>query len=124
VARFLQETGHFSVVENRVRFRGLMPAREDNTTSVFVTDGLDDDQVWQLGREHVEATRGPSLARGELTPQDITSVGLQLERDDDPPRHAAITGWPSPYAKDEIKSKAQQLAPKARLVVRHKTSAP
>ncbi|MGH8647227.1 MAG: hypothetical protein ACREX4_23320 [Gammaproteobacteria bacterium] len=120
MARFLHETGHFSVEQNRVKFRGLMPAKDDNTTSVYVTDDLDDNQVWQLAQQYVEATRGPALARGELTPQDIATVGLALERDDTPPLHAAIIGWPPPSAKDEIKSKAQELAPKARLVVRER----
>ena len=110
--------GISSVLDNRVKFRGLMPAREDNCTSVFVTDGLNKDEVWRLAQDHVEPTRGRTLARGELSPEDIASVGVQLVRDDTPPRHAAIVGWPGPEAKDAIKSKAQELAPLARLVVR------
>src|SRR5690606_37673168 len=48
--------------------------------------------------------------------QAITQVGLRLERDDNPPRHASIAGWPPD--KHEWRSLAQELAAAAELHVR------
>ncbi len=56
------------------------------------------------------------LARAELNVANITSVGLQVEVDDTPPRHANIIGWP--LEKDEWMSLAQQLATFATLKIR------
>ncbi|HEY5061477.1 MAG TPA: hypothetical protein VII52_08060 [Gemmatimonadaceae bacterium] len=46
-----------------------------------------------------------------LVPADVRSSRLDLEIDNDPPRHAAIIGWPA--EKSEIKALAQLLAAKA-----------
>jgi len=73
--------------------------------------------VWELADRYVATVREqPVIARAELAVAEITSLGLSVEPNDHPPRHANITGWPS--AKDEWKSLAQELAARARLRVR------
>jgi hypothetical protein len=116
-ARFLLEPGHFRRDNGHAKPKAFQPARRDNRTSVFRTRDLLDSAVWELADRYVAAVRGqPVIARAELTVVEITAVGLMVEPDRDPPRHANITGWPS--AKDEWKSLAQELAAKARLRVR------
>ena len=119
VARFLTDDGHFVESKGRVKPRAFWPARIDNTTSVFRRQGLSEDGIWSLAIDHVEPTRGPVLARAELIAQDVVACGLQLEADDDPPRHAAITGWPAKDTeKEKVKSLCQELADRATLVIR------
>lgn len=70
---------------------------------------------------HVAALRKrPILGRAELTVDEIVSVGLRLEPDNRPYRHANIVGWPT--VKHEWKSLAQELAAVARLKTRSKTA--
>jgi hypothetical protein len=93
-----------------------MPAPKDNATSVYVTESLNENAIWQLAALNVEPSRGPIEARGDLLATDIASANLKLARDDQPERHAAILGWPED--KEEVIEKAQTLAAVARLVVR------
>ena len=57
--------------------------------------------------------------RGELTHRDVDDVDLVFERDDSPPRHGNLVGWPSPDGtrKDLNKDVARRLAQKAVLVL-------
>lgn len=115
-ARYLVKRDEFLPESGRVKPRALEPWRRDLRTSVFVITGLAEDAIWELGRRHVEPTRGPVLARADLAERAITQVGLRLERDDNPPRHASIAGWPSD--KHAWRSIAQELAAAAELHVR------
>jgi len=56
--------------------------------------------------------------RAELSVQAVWSQKLKALRDDDPPRHVSVIGWPS-YAlgKDLTKSIAQELAKASQLHV-------
>lgn len=94
------------------KWKAFEPSRLDNTTSVFVIDGLTEFEVWELGDRVRPGTA--SIARAQLTPAQVRSVDdLELEVDDDPPRHAAITGWPDDKA--TARARALELAAKARL---------
>jgi hypothetical protein len=91
----------------------VQPWKGDNTTSVFITNKLKDTEVWALAEMHVEPTRGRALASGDWSSDEIERHdGLRLERDDDPPLHAAIVGWPR--EKDAMKALAMQLAANAK----------
>ncbi len=119
-ARFLVDGRHFREDKGQVKARAFQPAR-DNRTSVFRVAGLDEKGIWNIGDIHVAPRRNrPILGRAELTVGEITSVGLRLEPDNQPYRHANIAGWPP--AKDEQKSLAQELAANARLRARSETA--
>jgi hypothetical protein len=117
LARCLTQSNHYHRVEWRVTERAFLPAR-DGTTSVFRVDGLTDPQIWQLADKHVAGAPGGRRVEGTgtLVAHAVTDVGLRVEPDDDPPRHAAIVGWPD--EKSDRKSRAQRLAEAARLSVR------
>lgn len=116
-ARYLLDRRHFSPQKGRVKPKALHPAPADHRTSVFRIEKLSEAQVWKLGEVHVAIPRNRELlARAELKARDITSVGLSLQANEPPPRHANITGWP--VAKHEWMSLAQELAARATLKVR------
>ena len=89
---------------------------------MFRVLGLSESGIWRLGDEHVAPFRKkPVLARANLTVSDVLAVPLYMKIDHDPPRHAAIVGWPS--VGNELvllaqhKSLAQQLAAAATLTM-------
>ncbi len=121
VARYLLDKGAFSRENARVKPRALEPAKGDQKTSVFRTYDLAEEEIWSIGDRHVAIPQSKMLlGRAELLVRDIQSVGLDLEPDDKPPRHASIIGWP--IEKNEWKSLSQVLAALAVLRVREGTS--
>jgi hypothetical protein len=109
VARFVFDRDH--LLSTGARWKAFEPSRRDNTTSVFVVDGLDRDAIWELA----DTTRvgQQAVADAELSPLDVREIKLRLEIDNDPPRHAAIVDWPAEKA--QIKAMAQALAARARV---------
>jgi hypothetical protein len=117
VARCLTQSNHYNRPSDRVTERAFLPA-PDKTTSVFRVDGLSEAQIWQLADTHiVNIPDGrPVYGTGTIRAQVVEDVGLRLDPDDDPPRHAAIVGWSED--KHDWKSRAQRLAASARLRLR------
>jgi hypothetical protein len=116
LARFIVELRHVDEQSGRAKFRALLPA-QDNSTSVFRVFGLDQTEIWHLGDQHVAPFRGkPILGRAELLVHDVKRVGLDIEPDDEPPRHAAIVGWPA--EKDAKKIRAMELATTTKYLAR------
>lgn len=72
--------------------------------------------VWEIGRRQVAKVSGRTLhARADLSVSTVFEIGLQVEPDEPPHRHANIQGWPE--NKPEKMSLAQQLAAGALLVI-------
>lgn len=112
IARFLRHRNHFSREENRVTERAFLPGR-DGATSVFCVEGLTESGMWTLAESNnISNFHGAGIVNGS----DVREAGLLLARDDDPPRHASIVGWPT--EKDARKSMAQDLASRASLRLR------
>lgn len=106
----------------RTKPRAFEPSPKTRQTSVFWVGGLSDSEVWDHGDQFVGRVRKkPILARATVTVRAVEAVGLQADFDNDPPRHANIVGWPE--SKHETKSRAQELAAEATLVVREQSSA-
>ncbi len=117
LSRFLTSaSSHFNRTKGIVKKNAYMPAR-DGETSTFRTEGLAAPQIWAIGDEFVAASlRKPILGRGETTVAEVTAVGLSVNPDNDPPRHAGIRGWPE--EKHEKMVLAQELAKVATLRLR------
>ncbi|MGH9891757.1 MAG: hypothetical protein ACREA0_07210, partial [bacterium] len=113
----MTQTNHYRREAWRVTERAFLP-HGDGTTSVFRVNGLTEAQIWEMADEHVAGAPGGRrvLGTGTLVARAVTDVGLLVEPDDDPPRHAAIVGWPD--EKDDRKSRAQKLAAVAHLSLR------
>ena len=117
IARFLFHRSHFAPAKQVVKPGAFLP--RNGQTSVFDIVGLQEVAVRRIGRR-VGAARGKDpRGRGELTYADVTDVGLRFERDDVPPGHGNLVGWPSagPNRKDRNKDVARSLAQRAVLVL-------
>jgi hypothetical protein len=94
----------------------------DLRLSVFRIRGLEEQEVWTMGRQHVlepAVGRQPNATlygRAAVLVSAVFETGLQVDPDDTPPRHASITGWPEDKA--EQKSTALELAGSAALRLR------
>jgi hypothetical protein len=85
-----------------------LPGPKDNKTSVFRIEGLSLAEVCALG-EGIAGPLGKTLyGSGQLPTKHVEGLGLFVEPDDRPFRHANISGWPA--EKSERLSLAQQLA--------------
>lgn len=116
LTRFIFSRSHFNVPKNRVKHQAFLPPT-DLKLSVFRIEGLTDGEVWQIG-EGLEAERDDHLhARADLASDAVVTVGLSAIRDEPPPRHANIIGWP-PDDKDSRKILAMELAAVASLATR------
>ncbi len=95
----------------------------DLKLSVFVVDTLDADGIHQDGRQHAQREGKPPKAFGAIAAAVVLKQKLTIDpnddRDDNPPLHADILGWPATTdeKKSEWKSIAQQLAEKATLYI-------
>jgi hypothetical protein len=94
-----------------------MPNAKTLTASVFRVRHLSEDEIWEIGEVYVASPRGKTLhGRADLNVRHVTSLGLRLDPDDHPPRHADIAGWP--LEKDRQLLLAHELAAAASLVSR------
>jgi hypothetical protein len=89
---------------------GFMPP-SDLRLSIFVVDGFSEADIHAHGVKY--ATRpGPPVrqpeAFGEFLMKAVAQQNLRVDRDDNPPRHAQVIGWPT--EKSQQKLIALQLA--------------
>lgn len=106
IARFLSQKGHFSSQKQIVKPGAFLP--RNGQTSVFEISGLGEEDVRHIGKAAgMSRGRGPR-GRGELGTRDAIAVGLRFERDDVPPRHGNLVGWPSEG--DEVKARCKAVA--------------
>ena len=84
---------------------------------MFRTSVPTEAQIWELGEVHFAAMTGkPLLARGDILTSAVRSEELRIVRDQPPPRHAIIIGWPED--KDARMDVQNVLAAAATLVMR------
>ena len=88
---------------------------KDRQLSTYIVDGLDEANIWTIGHEILAKSPQPRLyGRAEITVGKVISVGLTPLRNDDPPRHVNVVGWPAHTNPDDEKAahklKALELA--------------
>lgn len=118
LARFISEKrGYFSVEKKSVLPRTFMPPI-NLRLSVFRIDGLELEEVWQIGQtEVIDVLPQPKPLYGmaSIKASKVRECELEIEASKNPPRHADILGWPE---KAKQKSVAQQLAAEAKLILK------
>ena len=116
IARFLFHRSDYAAVKKVVKPGVFLP--RNGQTSVFDIVGLVEFRIREIG-ESVGLRRGiRPRGRGEVAYADIQEVGLRFERDDTPPRHGNLIGWPSDgKRKDLNKDVARRPAERAVLVL-------
>jgi len=109
--RFLTHKSQFSAT--RVKHGAFLP--KNLRLSVFFIEGLSGEQIWSLAERCVAAH---IYGRAELTIGAVSQIGLKVDLDNNPPRHANIIGWPA--QKSAQKLYALKLAEKSALVIKIK----
>ena len=115
ISRFVFDSRHFSTVDRKAKPKAFEP--KNNCVSVLRAIGLTDAEVWDWAVTYVEPERGKACrARADLTVVSVRRLILDLVRDEPPPRHANIVGWPDDKSAQKLLS--IELAAEATLVVR------
>lgn len=109
LARYIYSKNHYRSSDHTARHSVFMPP-EDRRLSVFRISGLQENDVWSIG-DNLRSQ--PSLGRADIKALSVLEIGLLIDADDIPPRHANIIGWPEEAS--AIKLKAMELAEKASL---------
>lgn len=125
-SRFLRhEPNEFTASTQRVKHPAFMPNKEiDKDTkktylskSIFNIDDLPQPDIWQLAELNVIGVK----ARGDILDAVIITTGLEIDFNNDPPRHANIIGWDNSendMAREKNKTYVMKLAGSSRLVIR------
>lgn len=103
LARFLTQSGHFSV--KMAKPAAFLPSPTDRETSVSRHGREPAEILWAIGRE--AAGNRPLYGAAMLKAGIVRMVQHEVIADEPPPRHAAIRGWPS-YDTDPESGKAKQ----------------
>jgi hypothetical protein len=106
LSRFILQSNKIS--GDRPNHRAFMPP-PDLELSTFNIDDLSDRDIWRIGdavraEQHKENLYG----RADLLAKSVYDVKLRAVRDDRPPRHVVVVGWPDDKAQQ--KNRAQLLA--------------
>jgi len=99
-SRFIVQEKWIKRGERRVRHNAFMPNKKGEV-SVYRTEGLDTEEIYELGRVYMaDIFRKRLLGRAEIIVSDIQKNGLKVQPHPDPhPRHANIAGWPEESSK-------------------------
>lgn len=113
LARFLLQRNRFNLNNYTVKSTAFMPYPYQKL-SVFRIKELSEAKIWEIGERFVSQPLSKNLyGRADIVVAVIQNVGLQIDPDNIPPRHANIIGWPK--EKSEQKLLAIELAGKANL---------
>lgn len=92
LARFLLSSRHFSRENRRVKPDAFIP-HPYAELSVFRVKDLEEEQIWQIGKQIAEPQGKPLYARAEIPVGEVLASGLQVVPNEPPPHHANIIGW-------------------------------
>lgn len=124
-ARFINSERKYNKAQGRATYRSFQPAfdEEENAVvlSMYRTDGLEVDAIWQIGRSVLGAAGGRLHGRAELLKREIEALPAEAVAakkfrarfDDEPPRHVTVAPWDDD--KENQKLHAMDLASVARL---------
>lgn len=85
----------------------------DGKLSIFDTENLDENSIWRVG-QNVAIDR-TLRARADIMTSVVEAQGLSLLKDEPPPRHRNLVGWPPSTQKEDQKLIAMELASAASL---------
>lgn len=124
-ARFLNSDRKYNRAQGRATYRAFQPAFDNAENAVVLsmyrTDGMGVDVIWQLGRTVLGADGGHLHGRAELLKREIEALPekvvpakkFRARFDDDPPRHVTVAPWDDD--KENRKLHAMELASVSRL---------
>jgi hypothetical protein len=116
LSRFIIQSNQIRTSDKTVKYTAFMPA-PNGKTSVFRTSGLQEEDIWEIGNNVAVQRQRNLYGRADVTAGLVFGVGLSIEADDIPPRHANLTDWPDESSKQM--AIALELAASARLHLRN-----
>ncbi len=123
LARCLYQSNHFKGETHSVLPKAFEPPSSNLRLSVFRICGLDIYEVWtylQTNAINKMPQRPTFYGIADITVSAVQTTGLVVDPDNIPFRHASIIGWPEGDTnKSKRKLLSQQLASKAKLVLRN-----
>ena len=105
LARFAVESGRLT---NDLAKPKLFEPTLAGELSTFDVEGLTGTEVCKLGIGIAKEREKRLHGWGEISCQQIGEAGLEIDRDNDPPRHVTIRGWPQ--SREERKQRQLKLA--------------
>lgn len=113
LTRYIFSKSHYRSSDKTVKPNAFMPAN-DGKTSVFLISDISENKIWDLGDREVAQIRQKALkGRADILALNVFQKKLEVDFNNDPPRHANIIGWPEEKSKQI--SIAQELAADAHL---------
>lgn len=97
-----------TIPELRVKYSLFIPKENEVKISVFRTDGLESQEIWDIGKDVAKKRASSLKGRADLLVEHVLQINLNVEADEPPPRHANIV-FPS-KDKSEQKLAAIKLA--------------
>lgn len=91
-SRFIFSSSHFNSLG--AKYAAFMP--RNGETSVFCISSISNDEIWDIGINHVGKNMKPSLkARADIICGRVQEIGLDvISETSSHPLHANITNWP------------------------------
>lgn len=126
LTRFIRYGSHFSIEADRVKPDAFLPHKRSIDVSVFRISALNDseelskNEIWEIGREHVQTEDRPIKARADLLASNVYDSNLEVIPDEPPERHANIRPLPvdnSPTNRKTRRALATKLANLSKLVI-------
>lgn len=118
LARYIVNDRWYKKSTREVKPRAFEPP-PDNRLSVFRILCMNCQEILENGQTNVVDKRPDNTQLhgfAEIMMSDVEDLMLKIDPDNIPERHASIIGWPDDLG--EIKSRAQELAAKAKLVLK------
>lgn len=102
LSHYLFAESHYDAMKKRVIYTAFMPRSDDLRVSVFRTSGLDEQYVWSIGEDVGQKSNRTLRARGDIIAVEVRKLDLDIDPDNNPPRHANIIGWPQDKPKRQL----------------------
>ena len=114
LARFVFSSSHFN--SKRVKHAAFMPHKGE--VSVFRVSNLSENDIWDIGVNHVGAMRGKSpKSRADIHAAKVINTGLSVVAETSNHKlHANIIDWPE--GRDDQLDLAMELANSSKLYLR------
>ena len=109
LARFAVEQTRLATELQRAK---LFRPTKQGKVSISRIDGLECDGIVEVGLRVVEDHGNADELYGwlEFTGDAVTALGLEIQYDETPPRHANIVAWPPKGEEGQLLNKRQELA--------------
>lgn len=107
LARFIRHSNQFSKKSKIIKSSAFLPYPHLEL-SVFGITGLSEEEIWDIGNNVLPSNKG----RGDILTIIVEKIGLNIDKNNIPPRHTNIIGWPDEKSKQKLYAEKLALAAK------------